>query len=66
MKRRTLVIVVSGAGAVAAVAVLFVALGANAAERPPSDATVGVHSTQNPQDVARYWTRERMRDAKGG
>jgi hypothetical protein len=62
MKRRTLVIVAGGTIAVGLVAVLA----ANAAGRSLEDAATGVHSAQNPHEVATYWTEERRRNASGG
>jgi hypothetical protein len=64
MKRTTL-IVIAGAVVAAGVAAGAVALAQSGGD--PSDATsTGVRSTQNPHDVATYWTDERMRNAKGG
>jgi phosphodiesterase/alkaline phosphatase D-like protein len=64
MRRRTLVI---GAGIAAGlVAGLVAAYGSSAAGRSSEDAGSGVHSTQNPRDVATYWTEERRRNATGG
>jgi hypothetical protein len=61
MRRRTLFIIAGSvvAGLVAALTAVYAA-----ADRSPDDA-VSVHSTQNPSDVATYWTQERLRKAKG-
>ncbi|GAA4636671.1 hypothetical protein GCM10023196_087350 [Actinoallomurus vinaceus] len=66
MKRRTLVVVASAAVAAGLAAALATGLAANAAQRSPGDAGTGVRSTQNPDDVARYWTEERKERATGG
>lgn len=66
MKRKTLVIVAGGAIAAGLVAGAVAAFGATAADRSPEDVGTGVHSTQNPHDVATYWTEERKRNATGG
>jgi hypothetical protein len=62
MKRRTLVAV---AGVVAAAGLAAGAAVASAGQRDPEE-SVSVRSTQNPHDVATYWTDERMRNAVGG
>jgi hypothetical protein len=62
MKRRTLVAV---AGVVAAAGLAAGAAIASAGQRDPEE-SVSVRSTQNPHDVATYWTDERMRNAVGG
>jgi hypothetical protein len=61
MRRRTFFIVAAtvAAGLVAALTAVYAAT-----DRSPEDA-VSVHSTQNPSDVATYWTEERRRKAKG-
>jgi hypothetical protein len=66
MQRGTLVIVAGGAIAAGLVAGLVAAFGASADGRSPEDAATGVHSTQDPHDVATYWTEERKRNATGG
>jgi hypothetical protein len=48
------------------VAGLVAAYGASAGGRPSQDAGSGIHSTQDPRDVATYWTEERKRNATGG
>jgi hypothetical protein len=59
-----------GVVAAGVVAGLVAAYGASAADPSPGnssgDAGGGVHSTQNPRDVATYWTEERKRNATGG
>ena len=64
MRRRTLVM--GGAVAAGLVAGLVAAYGASASGRSSRDAGGGVHSSQNPHDVATYWTEERKRNATGG
>ncbi|MFB9837196.1 hypothetical protein [Actinoallomurus acaciae] len=64
MRRRTLIFVVGGVVAVGLAAGLAAAFGSSADKRPED--AVSTHSTQNPHDVATYWTDERMRNAKPG
>ncbi|WP_285575142.1 hypothetical protein [Actinoallomurus iriomotensis] len=64
MKRRTLVAVVGGVVAVGLGVGIAVAYGVHTGTR--SENTVSVQSTQDPHDVATYWTDERMRNAKPG
>ncbi|GLY80387.1 hypothetical protein [Actinoallomurus iriomotensis] len=64
MKRRTRVVVVGGVVVVGLGAGIGVAYGVHAGKQPED--TVTVRSTQDPHDVATYWTDERMRNAKPG
>lgn len=68
MRRRTLVMGAGiAAGLVAGLAAgLVAAYGASGGDRPSQDAGSGIHSTQDPRDVATYWTEERRRNATGG
>jgi ABC-type phosphate/phosphonate transport system substrate-binding protein len=65
MKRRTLVVAASGLAAAGVAAILVAAFSANAADRSPESVPTGIQSTQNPRDVATYWTEERQRNATG-
>lgn len=64
MRRRTLVFVAGGVAAVGLAAGLAAAFGSSADKRP--EGVVSTYSTENPHDVATYWTDERMRNAKPG
>ncbi|GAA4497252.1 hypothetical protein GCM10023191_040440 [Actinoallomurus oryzae] len=64
MKRRALVAVAGGVAVVGLAAGLAVVFGGSADERPED--VVSTYSTQDPHDVATYWTDERMRNAKPG
>jgi Zn-dependent M28 family amino/carboxypeptidase len=64
VKRRTLVAVAGGAAVVGLAAGVTAIFGKSADERPEN--VVSTHSTQDPHDVATYWTDERMRNAKPG
>ena len=61
MRRKAVAILAVAAALVLAATVAVIFRG-----RTPDEAATGVRNTRAPQDIASYWTRERMNEASPG